>query len=75
MAAEILKRKRRIKTVVRKFNSFEEAEKAEIKYWRNLPSDEKLRVLDEIQKMHLSALNPKGKKFEKVFRIVKLGDE
>ena len=75
MAAEIRKRKRRIKTVVRKFNSFEEAEKAEIEYWRNLPAEEKLKVLDEIQLMHLKALYPRGKKFEKVLRIVKLGEK
>lgn len=76
MAKNIRKRKkRRIELVVRKFNSFEEAEKAEIEYWRNLPGEEKLKVLDEIQTMHLRALYPKGKKFEKVVRIVKLGDE
>ncbi len=76
MASDIRKRKkRRIETVVRKFNSFEEAEKAEIEYWRNLPGEEKLKVLDEIQMMHLRALYPRGKKIEKVVRILKLGEE
>jgi hypothetical protein len=76
MASDIRKRKkRRLKTVVKKFNSFEEAEKAEIEYWRNLSGEEKLKVLDEIQMMHLRALYPRGKKFEKVVRFVKLGEE
>lgn len=76
MASDIRKRKkRRIETVVRKFNSFEKAEKAEIEYWRNLPGEEKLKVLDEIQMMHLRALYPKGKKIEKSVRIIKLGEE
>jgi hypothetical protein len=42
---------------------------------RNLPGEEKLKVLDEIQMMHLRALYPRGKKIEKVVRIVKLGEE
>lgn len=76
MASGILKKKqRRIKTVVRKFSSFDEADKAEIEYWRNLSGEEKLRALDEIQLMHLKALYPRGKKFEKVVRIVKLGED
>jgi len=76
MASDIFKKKkRRIKTVVRKFNSFEEADKAEIKYWRNLPAEKKLKVLDEIRIMHLHTLYPEGKKFEKVVRIIKLGEE
>jgi hypothetical protein len=76
MAKNIRKRKkRRIELVVRKFNSFEEAEKAEVEYWRNLPGEEKLKVLDEIQMMHLRAIYPKGKKFEKVVRFAKLGEK
>lgn len=76
MAKNIHKKKiRQIVLAVKKFNSFEEAEKAEIEYWRNLPAEEKLKVLDEIQLMHLKALYPRGKKFEKVLRIVKLGEE
>lgn len=75
MAAKIRKRERRIKTIVRKFDSFEEAEKAEVEYWRNLPGEEKLKVLDEIQLMHLRTLYPNGKKFQKVVRIIKLGEE
>lgn len=76
MAKNIPKRKkRRIELVVRKFNSFEEAEKAEIKYWRNLPGEEKLKVLDEIQLMHLRALHPNGTKFQKVVRIINRGEE
>jgi hypothetical protein len=76
MAKNIRKRKkRRIELVVRKFNSFEEAEKAEVEYWRNLPGEEKLKVLDEIQMMHLRAIYPKGKKFEKVVRFAKLGED
>ena len=66
---------RRIKTIARKFNSFEEAEKAEVEYWRNLPGEEKLKVLDEIQMMHLRAIYPKGKKFEKTVRFAKLGED
>lgn len=68
------KKKRQIEPVVKKFNQFEDAEKAEIEYWRNLSGEEKLKVLDEIQMMHLQAMYPKGKKFEKVVRIVKLGE-
>jgi hypothetical protein len=76
MAKNIRKRKkRRIELVVRKFNSFEEAEKAEVEYWRNLPCEEKLKVLDEIQMMHLRAIYPKGKKFEKTVRFAKLGED
>ncbi len=69
------RKKRRIKTIVRKFNSFEEAEKAEVEYWRNLPGEEKLKVLDEIQMMHLRAIYARGKKFEKVVRFAHLGKD
>lgn len=69
------RKKTRSNIIAQKFNSFEEAEKAEIEYWRNLPAEEKLKVLDEIQLMHLKALYPRGKKFEKVLHIVKLGEE
>jgi hypothetical protein len=75
MASEIFKKKRRLKTFVKKFNSFEEAEKAEVEYWQNLTPKAKLRILDEIQLMQLKALYPRGKKFEKVVRIVKLGED
>lgn len=75
MASDVRKRRRRIKIIVEKYNSFEEAEKAEVEFWRNKTYEEKLRVLDEIQLTHLRALYPKGKKFQKVVRIIKRSEE
>lgn len=75
MASDLRKRRRRIKIIVKKYNSFEEAEKAEVEFWRNQTHEEKLRVLDKIQVMHLRAFYPKVKKFQKVVRIIKRGEE
>jgi hypothetical protein len=48
------------------FNSFEEADKADLEYYRSLSGDEKLKLMLEIMGPAYEA-NPR---FERVYRII-----
>ena len=61
--------------VIRKFNSFEEAEKAEIEYWQNASTEERIKTLFYIQELMLSMYYPDIKSIEKVVTKRKLYDE
>lgn len=61
--------------VIKKFNSFEEAEKAEIEYWRNASYEEKIETFLSIQEAMLSFFYPDLKGIEKVVTKRKLSDK
>lgn len=61
--------------VVKKFSSFDEAEKAEIEYWRNASVDERINTLIYIQEFMLQFFYPNVKGIEKVVTKRKLHDE
>ena len=64
-----------IEKVVKKFSRFEEAEKAEIEYWQNLPLKKKLEMMNAIQLMQLEFFYPGVTRIEKVIKKRKLGEE
>lgn len=43
--------------VIREYNSFEEAERDDIEYYRNLDPNEKIRQLEMIRKRYLDSIN------------------
>ena len=54
---------------VRKFDSFEEADKADREYYRSLTPEQRVEILLELVE---SYTNASAKGFERVYRIVKL---
>lgn len=61
--------------IVKKYSSFEEADKAEIEYWRNASYEEKIDTLLHIQELMLQFFYPEVKGIEKVVKIRKLNDK
>lgn len=57
--------------VIKKYNSFEEAEKAEIEYWKNLEPRKKLEILEEIRLRYMEITGEGKQGFQRVYRIVK----
>lgn len=43
--------------VIREYNSFEEAERDDIEYYRNLDPNEKIRQLEMIRKRYMDSIN------------------
>jgi hypothetical protein len=48
-----MKEERKIKPVVRKFSSFQEAENADDEYWSNTTAEERLNALIDLRKTFL----------------------
>ena len=59
----------------KKFSSFEEAEKAEIEFWKNASPELKLETLEAIRYTFFSMLNPHIEGIKKVVKIRKLHDK
>jgi predicted Fe-S protein YdhL (DUF1289 family) len=57
--------------VIRTFNSFEEAKKAEIEYWKSLEPRKKLEILEEIRLRYMELTGEGKQGFQRVYRIVK----
>jgi len=57
--------------VIRTFNSFEEAKKAEIEYWKSLEPRKKLEILEEIRQRYMELTGEGKQGFQRVYRIVK----
>ncbi|MEO8398266.1 MAG: hypothetical protein ABI550_00480 [Ignavibacteriaceae bacterium] len=57
---------------IKKFSSFEEAEKAEIEYWRNASPDKRINTLLQLQELMLQLYYPDVKGIKKVVKIKKL---
>ncbi len=61
--------------IIQKYNSFEEAENAEIEYWRNASVEERIKALLSLQELMLDFFYPNVKGIEKIVRKRKLYDE
>lgn len=59
-----------MKKSVKIFHSFEEEEKANIEYWKNLEGSKKIEILEAIRAEYMRANNIEPK-FQHVYRIVK----
>ncbi len=64
-----------IEKTIRKFSSFEEAEKAEIEYWQNASVEERINSLLYTQEMMLQFFYPNEKGMEKILTKRKLNDQ
>jgi len=60
-----------LKKIVKKFNSFEEEEAEEIRYWRNIPGDKKLEFLEMIRAQYWAIKNETPARLQRVYRIIK----
>lgn len=58
--------------VIREYNSFEEAERDDIEYYRNLDPNEKIRQLEMIRKRYLDSINAteEQRRIQLVFEVV-----
>lgn len=56
--------------ILRKFNSFEEQEKEEKKYWQNLDGDKKLEILENIRANYWAMYNGIPKRLQRIYRII-----
>ncbi len=66
---------RNMEKVVKKYNSFEEADKADIEFWKNASVQQKLEALEAIRYTYFSLMNPDVKGIEKVVKFRKLHDK
>ena len=60
--------------VVRKFDSFAAAAQADRAYYRSLTGQQRLDILLEMIARHQEGQDGAKKGFERVFRIIKLGE-
>lgn len=61
--------------IVKKYNSFEEAENAEREFWRNASVEFKLKTLEAIRYTYFSSLKKNINGIEKIVKIKKLHEE
>lgn len=61
--------------IVKKYNSFEEAENAEREFWRNASVEFKLKTLEAIRYMYFRSLKKNINGIEKIVKIKKLHEE
>jgi len=64
--------KKRQSFVVKKFDSFEESESADLAYYRSLTGEQRLEILLDLVKLHMEATGETDKRLERVHRIVEL---
>jgi hypothetical protein len=58
--------------IVRVFQSFEEAEKADEQYYASLTPNERLEILLELVRRQRESLGEAAARFERVYRVVEL---
>ena len=56
--------------VIQVFNSHEEAEKADIEYYKSLTGEERLQILFALVKQYAQWNSRAAKGFERVYRVV-----
>ena len=56
--------------ILRKFNTFEEQEKEEIKFWQNLAGDKKLEMLEHIRSNYWAMNNGQVPRVQRIYRII-----
>jgi len=61
--------------IIKKFNSFKEAEAAEREYWQNASYEKRVETLLYLQQLMLELFYPDVKKMEKIISIRKLHEE
>jgi hypothetical protein len=57
--------------ISKKYNSFAEAEQAEIKYWKELPGDKKLEILEQLRVQYWIITHAEKPGFQRIYRIIK----
>ena len=60
-----------MKKTVKIYHSFEDEEREDIEYWKNLPGFKKLEILEGIRANYWMSGNEHPPQFQKVYRIVK----
>jgi len=60
-----------IERVVKKFNSFEEAENAEVENWKTVSGEKKIEILEELRLRFLHINDEKIRRFQRVYRVTK----
>lgn len=56
--------------ILRKFNSFEEQEKEEIKFWQNLSGEKKIEILENIRANYWALNNGNTQRLQRIYRII-----
>lgn len=51
--------------------TLEEAEKADITFWKSKTSEEKLDALQQLRELHYDLSNESRKRFQRFYRIIK----
>lgn len=57
--------------VLKIFESFEEQEAADIKYWQNLSGEKKLEILEIIRANYWAMRNESPGRLQRVYRVIK----
>jgi predicted Fe-S protein YdhL (DUF1289 family) len=57
--------------VVKIFHSFEDAEAAEVEYWKNLSGEKKLEILEELRSRYWLIENEKIRRFQRIYKVLK----
>ena len=57
--------------IIKKFSSFQDQEKADLNYWKNLSGDKKLEILEAIRAQAWAMKNEHPGRFQRVYRIIK----
>ena len=57
--------------IIKIYNSFEQQEQDDIRYWKNLSGKKKLEILEYIRANYWALKNEIPTRFQRVFRIIK----
>jgi hypothetical protein len=57
--------------IIKIYNSFDEQEQDDIKYWKNLSGKRKLEILEIIRGNYWAIKNETSPRFQRIFRIIK----
>jgi len=60
-----------LEKTVKKFNSFEEEEAEEIRYWKSIPGNKKLEFLEMIRAQYWAIRNETPTRLQRVYSIIK----
>lgn len=60
--------------VVKMFDSFEEADRADVEYYASLTPQQRVDLLLDIVAAYRESLGEAGQRFERVYRVVKLSE-
>ena len=59
---------------IRKFDSFEEADRADAEYYASLTPQQRLDILLELVESYRKSLGETAERFERVYRVVELSE-